>query len=321
MKICVLILSLLLAQVANAQEQLIFAIDVIRHGDRTPIEDINTPTYQWPQGLGELTSTGMQQEYELGEKLHHLYINQYHLLPTSYTDSTIYIYSTDYGRTFISAQLLSEGLYPTSSIPIHTNSLLFTPLLDSGRAHFLEQTIFSSRHWLEQEQALAPNFPAWSEATGVHMNSPFDLIIVGDALYVRRLHHVPINLSARTTSTIINTGFSVFAQLYQPHRIGHDVAHRLLVQIDQYLLLASQNQIPLKYVLFSAHDVTILGLMSDLYAPLSGQVPYASDVKFMLFKTTQNHYEVKVTYNDQAVNIPGCTGNVCTLKEFLKIDN
>lgn len=321
MKIHRLILSALLAQATYAQDQLIFAIDVVRHGDRTPIEDIKIPAYQWPQGLGQLTATGMQQEYELGEKLRHLYVNQYHLLPANYTNDSVYIYSTDYGRTFTSAQLLAQGLYPKSTLPIHTNAVLFTPLLDPRRSHFLNEIVFTKHTWQAQEQALAPNYQSWSAATGIQIDSPFDLIMVGDALYVRGIHHVPTNLSPKASATIINTGFAVFAQLYQPHRIGHDVAHRLLVQIDQYLLCASQNQIPLKYVLFSAHDVTILGLMSDLYAPLSGQVPYAADLKFMLFKTKQNHFKVKVTYNGQAVNLPGCTGNVCTLKEFLKIDN
>ena len=58
-----------------AQGTLIFAIDIIRHGDRTPM--IASPEMQkiWPQGLGQLTPKGMRQEYELGKRLRELYVN------------------------------------------------------------------------------------------------------------------------------------------------------------------------------------------------------------------------------------------------------
>ena len=44
-----------------AQGKLIFAIDIVRHGDRTPI--IVSPEMEkvWPQGVGQLTPTGMRQ--------------------------------------------------------------------------------------------------------------------------------------------------------------------------------------------------------------------------------------------------------------------
>ncbi len=47
-----------------AKGNLIFAIDMVRHGDRTPM--IASPEMQkiWPQGLGQLTPKGMRQEYE-----------------------------------------------------------------------------------------------------------------------------------------------------------------------------------------------------------------------------------------------------------------
>ena len=46
---------------AFAQGNLIFAIDIVRHGDRTPM--IASPEMQkiWPQGLGQLTPKGMRQ--------------------------------------------------------------------------------------------------------------------------------------------------------------------------------------------------------------------------------------------------------------------
>lgn len=53
---------------AFAEGKLIFAIDIVRHGDRTPL--IISPEMEkiWPQGVGQLTPTGMKEEYELGKK-------------------------------------------------------------------------------------------------------------------------------------------------------------------------------------------------------------------------------------------------------------
>lgn len=51
-----------------AQNKLIFAVDVIRHGDRTPTNAIPRDPFVWPQGLSELTAKGMHQVYLLGLK-------------------------------------------------------------------------------------------------------------------------------------------------------------------------------------------------------------------------------------------------------------
>ena len=54
---------------AWSQDKLIFALDLIRHGDRTPIHAIpKSPPYHW-LGEGQLTSEGMRQEYQLGMQI------------------------------------------------------------------------------------------------------------------------------------------------------------------------------------------------------------------------------------------------------------
>src|SRR5689334_2958880 len=85
-----------------AEEKLIFALDVIRHGDRTPIKAIPKSYHDWKEGLGQLTAIGMQQEYQLGSRLREKYIDTYHLLPPHYNIKTIYVRSTDMDRTLMS---------------------------------------------------------------------------------------------------------------------------------------------------------------------------------------------------------------------------
>ena len=61
--------------------QLIYAVSLIRHGDRTPTRYISSDPLQWRQGLGQLTPLGMRQEYELGKQLRQRLVNHFHLLP------------------------------------------------------------------------------------------------------------------------------------------------------------------------------------------------------------------------------------------------
>src|SRR5689334_3582694 len=60
---------------ASAKETLIFVFDVIRHGDRTPLHVIPKVPYVWPQGLGELTPEGMQQEFQRGVAFRKEYVD------------------------------------------------------------------------------------------------------------------------------------------------------------------------------------------------------------------------------------------------------
>lgn len=72
-----------------------------------------------------------------------------------------------------------------------------------------------------------------------------------------------------------------------------------------------------KFVLLSAHDVTLLAVMSALHAPLDYSPSYASDLNFSLYKAESEEYLVKVTYNDIPVHIPACNGTVCRLNQLL----
>ncbi len=51
---------------ASIEKTRVFSLDVIRHGDRTPLSTIPTAPYDWPEGMGQLTAKGMEQEYQLG---------------------------------------------------------------------------------------------------------------------------------------------------------------------------------------------------------------------------------------------------------------
>src|SRR3990167_8709658 len=84
-----------------AAEKLVFAIDLIRHGDRTPVTPLKNVNYEWKEGPGQLTAEGMRQEFELGQSLRRYYVEQTHLLPANYKYGTMYVRSTDVERTLM----------------------------------------------------------------------------------------------------------------------------------------------------------------------------------------------------------------------------
>jgi hypothetical protein len=111
------ILALLCACIAVdevASDKLEFVSIVFRHGDRSPVDTFPTDPYKedsWPQGFGQLSLIGMKQEYYLGEVIRDRYIESGYM-SSNYNRSQIYVRSTDFDRTLISAQCVLGGLYP-----------------------------------------------------------------------------------------------------------------------------------------------------------------------------------------------------------------
>jgi acid phosphatase len=323
---------------------MVFAVDVIRHGDRTPLKDVPAAPHRWAEGPGQLTAQGMRQEYELGSRMRSVYVGRYHLLPPHYEAGTIYVRSSDVERTLMSAQSFLMGLYPHGTgpmvsdsgqpalpdaaqpIPVHTvasheETLLIPDAPFYKYEDLLARYVVSTAAWKEKSAALQPRFARWSQATGISITALNQLKSLGDTLFVERAHNVPLpaGLSAEDAQTIIDAGRWVLAADYQPEQIGRITGHELLKAIALDIEDAGRKRTPLKYVLFSAHDSTILSEMSALGAPLDAVPPYASRLNFALFQSERGDYSVKVSFNDRPVAVTGCGADACSLPQFLAL--
>ncbi len=326
-----------------ANDKLVFALDLIRHGDRTAIGEIPKAPHPWKEGRGQLTALGMKQEYELGLKLHQRYMVASSLLPQHYQASNLYVRSTDYDRTIMSALSLLSGLYPLGSgpnladgtpalpgnyqpIPVHSvptaqdSSLLIDLGSDSATA-LLEHYVYGQKEWQDNLAKLQPQFAHWSNITGANIETPWDVLELGDTLYTYKVHNIPLpqGLSEEDAEQIINTGKWLHAALFKPEQVGDALGKTGLEKIKDYLKRAIEHQSPAKFVLISAHDVTILGVLSAMHTPLESTPPYASDLNFSVYESAGGNYSIKVTLNDKPVNIPGCNGNVCTWSQLQKL--
>lgn len=341
-----LMLSVLLTlpSLLYAAETLVFAIDIIRHGDRTPLIQLPTPGYQWSEGLGQLTPRGMQQEFQLGTALRKKYVEQSQLLPEKYQYGSMYARSTDYDRTLMSAQSLLTGLYPPGTGPMTVenaspalpHAIMPIPVFSAPRAvddmiaqpvsaqehrELMEKYVYTNVSWQEKHKALMQKYPRWSELTGVPIHQLDDLIMVADALYIHRLYKAPMpeDLSQEEISEIIEAGQWAFSTQLASKDLANVYSGKLMRHVGKYLNNASNAKNKLKFVLLSAHDSTLGYALSFLGAPLLSPPPYASNLQIGLYLSSDNNYLVKLRFNNTPVTIPSCGGESCELSEFMEL--
>jgi acid phosphatase len=320
------------------KRKLIFAVDLIRHGDRTPVIQIPKAPHHWSEGLGQLTPLGMQQEYNLGQKFHHRYIEEEKLLPHVYQPGTLYVRSSDVDRTLMSAECVLMGLYPHGTGPfLHPTFLMngfalpygFQPipihtvaqdhdflLLTHHSREEAKQAIEAIPEYQKQEDALKPYFSSWSQATGLSIHNAIDVEELGDALYIYQLNHIPMpkGLSNGEINTILKASKTIFKKSIAAN--NHS-GRNLLSEIDHRLEQAAEKKSSLKYILYSAHDSTIVSLLSAMGLPIKEIPRYASDLNISLYESGNHHFEVQVTINDHVVPLCNSTNGSCSLQQFL----
>jgi lysosomal acid phosphatase len=338
LKFITLVVCAILSNLCFAGDKLIFAVDLIRHGDRSPAFAMPKSTYRWPQGLGELSPKGMQQEFELGQHMREKYVNQTHLLPEHYTSNSMYVRSTDFNRTLMSAQSLLYGLYPLGTgpatlpggfqpIPIHTTPKASDDLLlpsHDQAAHdaILTKYVFTLPEWQTKTRALQAKFPHWTAVTGMQIHNLEEVLYLADNLRISQFYNAPVpaGLTDQDQQEIIAAGSWAFLEQMKVPQVWKPIAVHLMSTIVNYMKTASEHTSTLKYVLFSAHDDTIMSMLSLFQLSATEWPPYASNLNFALYENPAHNFYIKITFNNQPLTIPACgNSDTCSFAQLDKL--
>ena len=315
------------------------AIVVFRHGDRTPVNGLPRDPNVWSLGWGQLTPQGMARHYALGQAFRERYVDTYGLLNATYSRENIRIDSTDVDRTFQSAQSNLLGIYPEGPLktsdgrnvqvfPIHSvaiqNDWLLRPWDNCPRYQEHRQTFYASEEYAAKVQENKDFIARMSQITGldVQLSKWYELY---DPLFVE------LQEGRKWLPGITMDDFNKILELDQWANLrefsGTDVARRLvggnllrevLFAMEQKAALASHRSVhspnPNLWML-SAHDTTLMSLLSALNIYDGTVPPYASHFVFELWVDAAGTHSVTMRFNDQPVNVGSCHG-VCQFDEF-----
>ena len=267
------------------------------------------------------------------------------LFDAEHPPGTICVFSTDFDRTRMSARFFLKGMLgdtpATRAIPIRTRipidirqplsapnstsaAWLMVPTDRPNYSDLLEKYVYSTPEWRATNAAWQSQFGNWSRETKLKIHNAHDLITPGDTLRIRQDRHLPPppGLSPSDAQAIIDAGRWALAYQYET-QLGRVTGKELVEKISEYLAAAvgdTTKTNPLKYVLFSAHDSTLLSALSALHSPLIAPrlPPYAASLRFGLVQTGSG-FQIVVNYNDGAdhpLANPGSPDGKWSLAQF-----
>ncbi|CAF0892168.1 unnamed protein product [Rotaria sp. Silwood1] len=312
---------------------------LFRHGDRTPISTYPTDPMKekdWPNGFGQLTTAGIEQHHRLGKYLRHRYGS---ILSKNYVANEIYIRSSDYDRTLMSAQSNLIGLYPLYNIsddkipiqpiPIHTtleSQDFLLGLNDCPRYDQVENEVYQSDEFKNMNTYYEPffkNLEIWTNLTNMSMYHSWG---IADTIFIEHIY----NKTPEWADENVQKNLTIISDLSYHFLYSNNDSKRIrggpLIQ-DIWMNMNSSihGQTYRKLKMYSAHDTTVSAALAFLGINYPHSPAYASALFLDLYKQNSNYY-IKVEYlNVTDSNKPypylldGCPSLECPLDTFTAI--
>jgi hypothetical protein len=280
--------------------------------------------------VGQLTNTGYLQEIANGRTLRQYYVDQAGFLPHNLDTSAIYVHSDDISRTFTSAESLMLALYPadtkgTQVIDIWTEDGGFEYFYGNyGLCPILQQyesAFYKSPKWLDHvKKVRQPLLHELGKALNVSASS-IDLDDLYDCLQASlcHLHSIPSGITFDLYNRVVAEATYAEHQLYNypdPVSYGQACMGFLFADIYQHMVNSISKADPLKFVLYSGHDTTIMPLLNAMQAWDGVWAPYASYLTFELYQDNAGANYVRLIHNSQEVVLPGCGQAIFSWAQF-----
>ena len=302
---------------AHKQLKLIFAIDLLRHGDRTPSAYLPGISKIWTkEEIGQLTALGEKQAISLGKNFKNYYINKMHLLPKKFNPDLVYVRSTNFQRTKKTARSVLKGMFP-----IHENKIdIFVPPTKQDFFNYRNKDLSIFKKAVRQAASSNPmvekELQKINHTFGTKFSEPFDLIIISDVIQVSEIYNLPLAkpLSKRTKQKIVALGDELMLKSYTYPNIMCLHAKESVLHIAD-ILESHHKKI---FSLYVAHDVNTMAITSLLNFSLEETPSYLSDLRFEIFLNTDNNKKlVKMSIDGEAIKL--CqSSQYCPIKEFIQ---
>ncbi|KAG4065183.1 hypothetical protein HA402_007580 [Bradysia odoriphaga] len=327
---------------------LVFVHVLHRHGDRSPFEQYPGDKYDvsyWPQGWGQLTNLGKQQQLELGQWLRRRYK---HFLSSTYYSSDVFVQSSDTDRTLMSAEVNLAGLFPPvknqiwnsmllwQPIPIHTtpvksDNLLAGTLPECPSYHTAFDKYVESFEMKLFRQTNQPLYEFLSKHTGAavsHFDDIWSVTDIYDAWLCQRTHNLSLPQWSQTlypnNDKFYKAAMNAFLLPTATKHLSKFSAGFLLKDLlDRFSSKVKHSLQPdRKFFIYSTHDFNLFNLLISLNIFDDKFVPYAAAVIVELRQYKSEHY-VQIFYKNSnetpdPIHIPGC-GTMCPLSTMYEL--
>ncbi|NWW54982.1 PPAP phosphatase, partial [Pedionomus torquatus] len=324
---------------------------VFRHGDHTPQEFFPSDKHKEvarQQGYGQLTKLGIQQQYELGQYMRRRYsyfLSNFFLF---FLLLQIYVQSTDWDHTLMSAQASLAGLYPPTQgqiwnprilwqpIPVHTvrlshDNLLYLPFSHCPKYNELLKETFATRAFQRQLKQYRPFLKFLATHTGYPLKKLNTERIwkLSDTLQYEDINNYTLPVWAthgvRTKLTklselLLRAEFGFHKQIQKSRLQGGILLKTILKHISDARKPSHQQ----KMVMYSAHAATIVALQMALNVFNGKLPPYSACHFFELYQEKDGQYTIEMYYRNNTLRdphpltLPGCKFR-CPLERFTQL--
>ncbi|XP_069068016.1 testicular acid phosphatase homolog isoform X2 [Pleurodeles waltl] len=285
----------------------------------------------------------MQQHYELGQYLKNRYQG---FLSATYNHDEIYVRSTDYDRTIMSAEANLAGMYPPTGeqiwnpkipwqpIPVHTvplseEQLLRFPLENCPRFKELVKETLNSAQFQTLIEPYQDFIKKVSSDTGYPVDSLISkgkLWVLYDTLLCEGIHKLTLPTWAtpdvratllKVSQILVKALFGFYKHEEKSRLQGGGLVDAILKNFTDFVTTPTKS----KMIIYSAHDTTLLALQIALNVFNDQLPPYAACHIFELHQEDNGQYSIDMFYrnhtgtNPHALLLPGCE-TPCTLQRF-----
>ncbi|XP_018584026.1 lysophosphatidic acid phosphatase type 6-like [Scleropages formosus] len=279
---------------------------------------------------GQLTTLGMQQLYDLGERLRKTYIEDFPFLTPYFSPAEVLVRSTNIVRTIESARCLVAGLFqqkqkdPVTILTTEAENEILYPNYDSCQL----LKLLGGPRWAESSKLpdIAADLRNIQSDLGITAHQKVDFVVIRDDMIAREVHGLPSPpVLDRWRSTVEQRAVEMMYHIYEPSKakslqlsVG-PLLHALISNIEDKIqgMPSARSR---KLFLYSVHDTTLMPCLMALGIFDMKWPPFAADITLELHqhRKTKEAF-VKVSYVGKDQLLPGCSGIYCPLEEFKKV--